>query len=84
MRSVTAAEANRSSSKLLSEVKRGETVTITSHGAPIAKLVPFLDASEPERREKAKQALLDRWATLTPWTADRWTRDDLYEDDPKE
>jgi len=51
MRSVTAAEANRSFSKLLSEVKREETATITSHGAPIAKLVPFLDASEPERRE---------------------------------
>jgi prevent-host-death family protein len=83
MRSVSAAEANRSFSKLLSEVKRGAIVTITSHGEPVAKLVPFVDVSDRDRREAAKQAMLDRWATLEPWTADPWTRDDLYEDDPK-
>ena len=54
MRSISAAEANRSFSKLLADVKRGETVTITSHGEPVAKLVPFLPSEEAERRASAK------------------------------
>jgi len=40
MRTVGAYEAKTHLSRLLDEVIRGETVTITKHGVPIAKLVP--------------------------------------------
>lgn len=46
MREVQASEAKTHLPKLLDEVERGETVVITRHGRPIARLVP-----EAERRQ---------------------------------
>ena len=46
MTSVGAYEAKTHLSALLARVERGETVTITRHGQPIAKLVP-VDVSRP-------------------------------------
>lgn len=40
MSSVGAFDAKTNLSKLLERVVRGETITITRHGIPIAKLVP--------------------------------------------
>ena len=40
MRTVGAYEAKTHLSQLLEEVARGETITITKHGVPVAKLVP--------------------------------------------
>ena len=48
MRSIQAAEAKTHLSSLLDEVERGETVVITRHGKPIARLVPEAD----DRRAK--------------------------------
>jgi len=45
MREVQASEAKTHLPQLLDEVERGETVVITRHGRPIARLVP-----EAERR----------------------------------
>ncbi|HYA80533.1 MAG TPA: type II toxin-antitoxin system prevent-host-death family antitoxin [Methylocystis sp.] len=51
MREVQASEAKTHLPSLLDEVERGETVVITRHGKPIARLVP-----EADRR----QAKIDR------------------------
>ena len=52
---VSAADANREFSKLLRRVREGQSVTITSHGRPVARLVPL--SAESRMREAAKQAL---------------------------
>jgi prevent-host-death family protein len=44
MRSVGSYEAKTHLPRLLEEVARGETITITKHGVPVARLVP-VDAS---------------------------------------
>jgi prevent-host-death family protein len=47
MREIQSSEAKTRLPKLLDEVERGETVVITRHGRPIARLVP-----ETERRQQ--------------------------------
>ena len=47
MKTVGAYEAKTHLPKLLEEVAAGETITITKHGVPVARLVPPED--EPER-----------------------------------
>lgn len=51
MRTVGAYEAKTHLPQLLDEVARGETVTITKHGVPVAMLVPTPEAS---RRDVGK------------------------------
>ncbi len=41
MRSVSAADANREFSKILRTVREGETITVTSHGEPVAVISPI-------------------------------------------
>ncbi len=74
---IPAAEANRSFSRLLQQVRQGESFTITAHGRPVARIVPW-DAPEQDR-SAAKRVLLDRLAGETPLDGVRWTRDELYE-----
>lgn len=80
MKTVTAAQANRQFSKILREVRAGETVLVTSRGEPVATIAPA-DREVAERRA-AKQRLLERLraqpALNIPIT---WTRDELYDDD---
>ncbi|MBJ7607885.1 MAG: type II toxin-antitoxin system prevent-host-death family antitoxin [Candidatus Dormibacteraeota bacterium] len=45
MRSVGSYEAKTHLPRLLDAVAGGETVTITKHGRPVARLVPFAGAS---------------------------------------
>ncbi|HEX2553784.1 MAG TPA: type II toxin-antitoxin system prevent-host-death family antitoxin [Microvirga sp.] len=80
MRVVSAAEANREFSKLLAEVKRGESVTITSHGEPVAKLVPYMDEAELARREEARQLLLARLRNQPYLNLGPFKRDDAYDE----
>jgi len=47
---VGAYEAKTNLSKLLEKVEAGEEITITKHGAPIAKLVPVKKEVSPEER----------------------------------
>lgn len=79
---VTATEANRSFSKLLRAIQRGEKVEITSHGRKIAVLKP-IDSQAPTREERLKafEELKRHWATLEPVTIGPWTREELYERD---
>ena len=52
MRTVGAYEAKTHLSELLEEVARGESITITKHGVPVARLVPPTEKS----REAARSA----------------------------
>jgi prevent-host-death family protein len=47
---VGAYEAKTHLSKLLEKVEAGEEITITKHGAPVAKLVPVKKAASPGER----------------------------------
>ncbi len=49
MREVQASEAKTHLPQLLDEVERGETIVITRHGKPIARLVPDEDKRRAER-----------------------------------
>ena len=53
MREVQSSEAKTHLTQLLSDVERGETIVITRHGRPIARLVPELD----QRVERVKRAM---------------------------
>jgi prevent-host-death family protein len=81
-KSISAANANRNFSKLLRDVRKGRSYIVTSHGEPVAKLVP---TSEKEGLgERAFASLLARLKATKPATGKnarkRWTREELYED----
>ncbi len=80
-KSVSAADANRRFSDLLRGVRKGRSYVVTSHGRPVAKLVP---AETDERNAAAaRTALLARLKSQPAAQDDkarkRWTRDELYE-----
>ncbi len=82
MHTISAAEANRQFSSLLRQVSQGETVTVLSHGRPVATISPAADARELDHdRAKARARLLAR-LNGEPVADDRnWTRDELYDRD---
>ncbi len=80
MKTVTAADANRYFSKLLADVKRGETVVVTSHGTPVAKIVPAEDEASVKRRKEAWAEMERRWAEQKPMYLGKFNRDDAYDD----
>ena len=81
-KTVSAADANRKFSELLRGVRQGRSYIVTSHGKPVAKLVPVED--DFSHAEAARSALLSRLRSQKlPRGANprhRWTRDELYED----
>jgi len=78
---VSAAEANRSFSRLLRGVREGRCYIVTAHGKPVARLVPGGAEDEIDRRvrEAAKQELLRRLERQPVCDIGRWTRDEPYE-----
>jgi prevent-host-death family protein len=74
---ISAAEANRSFSRLLREVRDGRSYVVTAHGKPVARIVPCQEADQA--REKARAALLQRLAGQPVVDIGPWTRDELYE-----
>ncbi len=76
---VSAADANRKFSLILRSVRDGNSYVVTSHGRPVARIVPA------DKRESlvsgARAALLSRLERQPVISAGRWTRDDLYEDE---
>jgi prevent-host-death family protein len=81
--SIPAAEANRSFSRLLREVREGQSFTITAHGRPVARIVPCDAEAEAARRRAAWADLLARLEAQPAAEGEmpRWTRDELYERD---
>jgi prevent-host-death family protein len=78
-KAVSAADANRDFSKLLRAVRDGDSFVITSHGKPVAKIVPFV--AQDRVRQAAKTALLAHLRAQPSLNISRWTRDELYEPD---
>ena len=77
--SVSAAEANRNFSLLLRGVREGRSYVVTSHGKPVARLVP---AGQPDDvAHRARGALIARLAAQPVRQIGRWSRDALYEDE---
>jgi prevent-host-death family protein len=76
-RSVSAADANRRFSELLRTVKQGDSVMVTSHGKPVAKITPVVE--HDRATEGARSALFARLRTERAVKAGRWTRDELYD-----
>ncbi|HEV1994761.1 MAG TPA: type II toxin-antitoxin system prevent-host-death family antitoxin [Candidatus Acidoferrum sp.] len=81
-KNVSAADANRKFSELLRGVRKGRSYVVTSHGEPVAKLVPA--AQDARIAAGARSALLARLKSQPvvkgAKTRRRWTRDELYED----
>jgi prevent-host-death family protein len=77
-KAITATDANRTFSRLLTGVRQGRSYVVTSHGQPIARISPVTVAEKT--RADARKALLDRLRKQAVTRAGRWTRDELYED----
>lgn len=76
---ISAAEANRRFSALIRDVRDGRTYIVTSHGKPVARIMPA--AGDERVRARARELLLARLERQPVVEAGRWTRDELYEDD---
>jgi len=76
---ISAADANREFSRLLREVRQGSSFIVTSHGRPVARLVPV--SQDKEARRQAWLRLRDRLEKQPALNAGKWTRDELYERD---
>lgn len=73
---IPAAEANRSFSRLLRKVKEGQSYIVTSHGRPVARIVPL---NQSGSALNAKEVLLKRLKAERVQSIGRWKRDELYE-----
>ena len=76
---ISAADANRRFSLLLRGVREGRSYIVTSHGKPVARLVPA--SGREDVATGARAALLSRLKKQAVVRAKRWTRDELYEDE---
>lgn len=75
---ISAAEANRKFSSLLRKVREGRTYVVTSHGKPVARIVP---AERDDRlAERARELLFERLRSQRAIDIGPWTRDELYDD----
>jgi prevent-host-death family protein len=77
-KTVSAADANRKFSLLLRGVRQGRSYVVTSHGKPVARLIPA--GAHDNIAVSARATLLSRLEKQLAVNAGRWTRDELYED----
>ena len=77
---VSAADANRKFSELLRGVRKGRSYLVTSHGEPVARIVPAGPGMQAPSRALA--ALLTRLesqpAARGAKARVKWTRDELH------
>lgn len=76
VKTVTAADANRRFSEILQTVKKGGCFVVTSHGQPVAEIIPVRE--DDSSRESARSALFARLRKEKPLKVGRWNRDELY------
>jgi len=76
-RHISATEANQNFAQILREVRSGETFIVTTHGKPVARIIPCQE-TEATRLE-ARQQLFARLAEQPVTDIGPWRRDDLYE-----
>jgi prevent-host-death family protein len=77
--SISAADANRYFSELLGNVRKGRSYVVTSHGKPVARILPF--DREEHTRDSARRALLAHLKAQPVVNIGKWTRESLYEAD---
>ncbi|MBI1866826.1 MAG: type II toxin-antitoxin system Phd/YefM family antitoxin [Methylocystis sp.] len=77
---VSAADANRKFSVLLRGVRSGRSYVVTSHGRPVARIIPA--AKREDVASGARDALFARLEKQTLIEAGPWTREELYGNDP--
>jgi prevent-host-death family protein len=70
-----ATEANRHFFRILREVAEGDTFTVTSHGRPIARIVP----ASTKGSKAAKQRLLEHLRSQPAIEIGSFTRQELYD-----
>ncbi len=76
---VSAADANRKFSLLLRGVREGRSYIVTSHGKAVARLIPV--GKHEGVAASAREALISRLEKQPVLQVERWSRDELYEDD---
>jgi prevent-host-death family protein len=80
-KSISAAAASRNFSKLLRDVKEGKSYVVTSHGKPIARIVPVVCKKGHIGNSQAWKVLMNRLRNQSVIDIGRWTRDALYNRD---
>ncbi len=75
---ISAADANRHFSRVLRGVREGESYVVTSHGKPVARILPA--AHGVRDRERAREMLFSHLQRQPIVDIGPWTRDELYED----
>ena len=75
-KAVSAADANRRFSELLRTVKQGQSVIVTSHGKPVARITAVVE--DDRAAAGARLALFSRLRRERVVNIGRWTRDELY------
>ncbi|HET9743502.1 MAG TPA: type II toxin-antitoxin system prevent-host-death family antitoxin [Terriglobales bacterium] len=74
---VSSADANRKFSEILRSVRKGHSYVVTSHGHPVARIVPAEESAATENN--ARNALFRRLKKQRVTNLGGWTREELYE-----
>lgn len=75
-KTITAEEANRDFSRLLHDVRDGESYVVTEDGKPVARIEP----AEGSGREAAKRRLIEHLRAQPTLNLGRFSRDDAYDE----
>ncbi len=76
---ISAADANRSFSKVLPDVRDGVSYIVTSHGRPVARIAPVQSEQGKVGDSPAWGKLLRRLKKQPAINIGRWKRDELYD-----
>jgi len=76
-KAISAADANRKFSRLLRDVREGQSYVVTSHGRPVARIAPVEE--NRTTTSSARSSLLGRLRSERVLKIGRWQRDELYE-----
>jgi prevent-host-death family protein len=74
-RIVTATEANQHFSEILREVGAGDSVTVTSRGKPVVRIIP----ADSEKKGSDLTKLMAFMKDQPVKVIGPWTRDELYD-----
>ena len=77
---ITAAEANRRFSSILRGVRAGRHYLVTSHGTPVARILPAGEKDHAAAMAMAKRLLLERLDSQAVLGLPRLSRDEFYDE----
>ena len=75
---ISAADANRSFSELLRGVREGRSYVVTSHGKPVARILPYEGVDVD--RDASKRRLLEHLRAQPAMRLGKFNREWAYED----